>query len=54
LRHDWPLTPYRREAFWGGDERWYSDFQPYRAAADPRAADAYGRFPINPSSRRFS
>jgi NAD(P)-dependent dehydrogenase (short-subunit alcohol dehydrogenase family) len=48
LRHDWPLTPYRREAFWGGDERWYSDFQPYRAAPDPRAADAYARFPINP------
>lgn len=40
LRRDWPLTPYRREAFWGGDERWYSDFQPYRAAPDPRAADA--------------
>jgi N-ethylmaleimide reductase len=30
LRHDFPLTPYRREAFWGGDERWYSDFEPHR------------------------
>ena len=30
LRHDWPLTPYRREAFWGGTEHGYSDFAPYR------------------------
>jgi len=29
LRKDLPLTPYHREAFWGGDERWYSDFQAY-------------------------
>jgi N-ethylmaleimide reductase len=29
LRMDLPLTPYYREAFWGGDERWYSDFQTY-------------------------
>ncbi len=29
LRMDLPLTPYYREAFWGGDERWYSDFQAY-------------------------
>lgn len=26
LRHGHPLTPYRREAFWGGTERDYSDF----------------------------
>jgi N-ethylmaleimide reductase len=29
LRKDLPLTPYHREAFWGGDERWYSDFRAY-------------------------
>jgi N-ethylmaleimide reductase len=29
LRMDLPLTPYHREAFWGGDERWYSDFEAY-------------------------
>jgi N-ethylmaleimide reductase len=38
LRNDWPLTPYRREAFWGGDERGYSDFPPYR----PASAEADG------------
>jgi N-ethylmaleimide reductase len=37
LRRDFPLTPYHREAFWGGDERWYSDFQPYRSTPGPRA-----------------
>ena len=26
FRRGLPLTPYHREAFWGGDERWYSDF----------------------------
>jgi N-ethylmaleimide reductase len=36
LRHNWPLTPYKREAFWGGDERGYSDFGAYQ----PRAADS--------------
>lgn len=30
LRRNLPLTPYRREAFWGGTERWYSDFAPYQ------------------------
>jgi N-ethylmaleimide reductase len=30
LRHDLPLTPYHREAFWGGTERWYSDFRPHQ------------------------
>jgi N-ethylmaleimide reductase len=33
LRHRWPLTPYKREAFWGGDEHGYSDFTPYRQVA---------------------
>jgi N-ethylmaleimide reductase len=33
LRHGWPLTPYKREAFWGGDERGYSDFLPYQEEA---------------------
>jgi N-ethylmaleimide reductase len=26
LRRDLPLTPYQRDAFWGGDERAYTDF----------------------------
>jgi N-ethylmaleimide reductase len=26
LRRDWPLANYNRDAFWGGDERWYTDF----------------------------
>jgi N-ethylmaleimide reductase len=29
LRNDWPLTPYYRDAFWGGSEKWYTDFAPY-------------------------
>ena len=39
LRHGSPLTPYKREAFWGGDERGYSDFLPYQEdAATPSNA----------------
>jgi N-ethylmaleimide reductase len=34
LRRNLPLTPYCREAFWGGSERWYSDFDSYQ---DPAA-----------------
>ena len=34
FRLNLPLTPYRREAFWGGDEHWYNDF----ATHDGRAA----------------
>ena len=33
LRRGLSLTPYHREAFWGGTERWYSDFSPYREPA---------------------
>jgi N-ethylmaleimide reductase len=40
LRNDWPLTPYRREAFWGGDERGYSDFLPYRPLPASVEADS--------------
>jgi N-ethylmaleimide reductase len=40
LRNDWPLTPYRREAFWGGDERGYSDFPPYHPEPAPVEADS--------------
>jgi N-ethylmaleimide reductase len=29
FRQDLPLTPYVREAFWGGDERHYTDFARY-------------------------
>ena len=29
LRQDLPLTPYVRDAFWGGDERHYTDFASY-------------------------
>lgn len=31
FRHGYPLAPYRREAFWGGDERWYIDFPAFAA-----------------------
>jgi N-ethylmaleimide reductase len=31
LRLGLPLTPYQREAFWGGTEHWYSDFSRYEA-----------------------
>jgi hypothetical protein len=44
----WPLTPIVARLSGGGDERWYSDFQPYRPAPDPRAAGTHARFPINP------
>lgn len=30
FRHGLPLTPYVRDAFWGGDERHYIDFPPYQ------------------------
>jgi N-ethylmaleimide reductase len=33
LRHDWPLTPYNGDAFWGGDEHGYADFLPYQDVA---------------------
>jgi N-ethylmaleimide reductase len=29
FRRNLPLTPYQREAFWGGTEHWYNDFSPY-------------------------
>ena len=32
LMHHLPLTPYIREAFWGGDEHNYSDFPTYQEA----------------------
>ena len=34
LKHKLPLTPYVRAAFWGGDERHYSDFPAYQPAAE--------------------
>jgi N-ethylmaleimide reductase len=37
LRRNLPLTSYRREAFWGGDEHWYTDFPTY-PEADAAAA----------------
>lgn len=40
LRHGWPLTPYRREAFWGGDEQGYSDYPSYQDVSAPSAGDA--------------
>jgi N-ethylmaleimide reductase len=40
LRHDLPLTPYQRDAFWGGDERAYIDFPAYDEARDDVAAEA--------------
>jgi N-ethylmaleimide reductase len=38
LRHDWPLAPYNRDAFWGGDEHGYSDYPLYQPAAAPGPA----------------
>jgi len=32
LRDGWPLTPYDRDAFWGGTDHHYSDYQPYDTA----------------------
>lgn len=32
LQHNLPLTPYVRDAFWGGDEKGYSDFPVHSAA----------------------
>jgi N-ethylmaleimide reductase len=32
LKHKLPLTPYVRAAFWGGDEKHYSDFPAYQPA----------------------
>jgi N-ethylmaleimide reductase len=29
FRRNLPLTPYHRDAFWGGDERYYIDFPQY-------------------------
>jgi N-ethylmaleimide reductase len=28
LCHGWPLTPYDRQAFWGGTDYHYTDYQP--------------------------
>jgi N-ethylmaleimide reductase len=33
LKHNLPLTPYVRSAFWGGTEKHYSDFPTYQATA---------------------
>jgi len=33
LKHNLPLTPYVRDAFWGGDETGYTDFPAFDAAA---------------------
>ena len=38
LRRALPLAPYHREAFWGGSERWYTDFQPYQLGGIESAA----------------
>ena len=40
LRHNRPLTPYQRDAFWGGDERAYTDFPAYDETRDDVAAEA--------------
>jgi tRNA-dihydrouridine synthase len=34
LQHNLPLTPYVRDAFWGGDEKNYSDFPRLRRSRD--------------------
>ncbi|WP_133649202.1 alkene reductase [Paraburkholderia flava] len=40
LRRNLPLTPYQRDAFWGGDERAYTDFSAYDDARNDTAAEA--------------
>lgn len=30
LKNDFPLTPYNRDAFWGGNEEYYSDYKIYK------------------------
>ncbi|MFT4069531.1 alkene reductase [Paraburkholderia sp.] len=40
LRRNLPLTPYRRDAFWGGDERAYIDFRAYDDAHTDESADS--------------
>jgi hypothetical protein len=37
LRNGWPLAPYKREAFWGGDEHGYTDFTRYQDYAGSAA-----------------
>ena len=37
FRRGLPLSSYHREAFWGGDERWYSDFEPWPSGQAPSA-----------------
>jgi N-ethylmaleimide reductase len=39
LRRDLPLTPYLRDAFWGGDERAYTDFPAYDDTAAVEASN---------------
>jgi N-ethylmaleimide reductase len=34
LKNNLPLAQYHREAFWGGDERWYIDYPSYKSQAD--------------------
>ena len=40
LRRNLPLTPYQRDAFWGGDERAYIDFRVYDDASAAHATEA--------------
>ncbi len=40
LKHRLPLTPYVRAAFWGGDEKHYSDFLPYQATEVTETTEA--------------
>ena len=35
LRHGFPLTPYERDAFWGGNEHFYIDFPSYHVNKPP-------------------
>jgi len=40
LRHQWPLAPYQRDAFWGGDEHHYIDFRPHAVTSSDGVAGA--------------
>jgi N-ethylmaleimide reductase len=41
LRNGWPLAPYKREAFWGGDEHGYTDFTSYADVSTAHVAEPF-------------
>jgi N-ethylmaleimide reductase len=39
FRNGWPLEPYFRDAFWGGSEKWYTDWLPYDPGSQTGVTD---------------